>query len=504
MAAWQEVLESLAYANGDPYPRFAFGSAQWPADKGPRPTPLPYAKILIEEGAEFLFRGGPPQFTVGDDSKAEGFLAALLRRNKVAARYIPLAVHLGNQGTIAAKFAFLPGHPQGPVRFSFLSVPQECRVWVDPHDREQVLMARIQYPYRSAADGNWYFFREEWTADFHVSYAPKLAGDASVQSPMLLSGYLDTLGDAGDWQIEDEKPNPFGLVPVTLIRNKQVEGSPLGAGDCWGLFRLMDRIALTMHGEDRSNQMHSDPTTVAINAELESGALAVGETLSVRNTNPDGPAADLKLLEPTGAARQFSHMTIDKWEDLLYKSAGLSRVDPATIGNKGNLTRLALMTAYARTIATSDRKRISWGQGGLAVFLGNVLLALNRMGGVPECRNVTEDTLVETSWGDYFDPTSTDISEVSVRTIDQAKAGLLPKPRAAERLALAEGVPASEINGLKAEIENAPDPIENAPDPKPPREPLADNGANEDGPGEAGADTQGEFDDVNGANSFTS
>lgn len=474
MAALAESWESFAYFHGAPYPRYAFSPSQWPDSKGPRPTPLPYVRTLVEEGADFLFRGGPPTFTVGDDPNAEGLISTIVRRNKLAARYIPLAVHVGNQGTLAAKFAYLPDDPLGPVRISFLSVPQECRIWVDPHDQSQVLMARIQYPYRSITDGKWYYFREEWTADLQVTYQPKPAGDSSVAHFMQLEGYAQTLGDGGDWQVEKKAENPFGLVPVTLIRNKQVEGSPLGAGDCWGAFRIIDRIALTMHGEDHSNQMHSKPIPVFANAVLGyAGEILPGEPVEVSNTNPQGPPADFKLVEPSGAAREYSFRSIDKWEELLYATVGLSRVDPATIGNKGNLTRLALMTAYARSVATSDRKRTSWGQDGLAVLFTNILLALERVGGVPEVRKVTEDTQVECQWEDYFDATDDDVKNLSDRTIAQNKAGILPRDRAAERVALAEGVPPSEMEDLKAELD-AEKPFE------PPTVPLADNGGNED------------------------
>lgn len=452
MAYAAEAAESWQYYHGAPYPRYAFGPQQWPVDKGPHPTPLPYAKMLVDEGAEFLFRGGPPTFTVGDNPDAEALLALIIRRNKLAARYVPLAVLAGNQGTLAVKFAYLPDAPSGPIRLSFFSVPQECRVWLDPHDQTRTLMARIQYPYRDPATGCWFYFREEWTDTLHVSYAPLLAGDASVASSSSLPSIAAHFGDgAGEWVQSEVKENPFGLVPVTLIRNKHKEGSPLGTGDCWGEFRLMDRIALTMHGEDRSNQQHSEPREVFLNASLENVAPTLpGEPISINNQNPDAPPADYKLVEPNGAAREYSYRAIDKWEQLLYAAAGLSRVDPATIGNKGNLTRLALMTAYARTVATSDRKRTSWGQDGLACLFTNVLVALSRIGG--EVQGVDDDVQVECQWPDYFEETAQDTQDASTRTIAQVGAGLLPAARGAERLALREGIPPAEVPALLEEL----------------------------------------------------
>ena len=450
--AAKEAFESLAYFHQNPYPRYSFGAAQWPAVKGAHPTPLPYARILVDEGAEFLFSGGPPTFAVTDAPEADALLTRIVRDNGLNARYVALATRAAHFGTVAAKFSFDPNSTIRPVRIAFLSVPDECRVWVDPHDQSHILMVRIQYPYRDPSTGEWLYFREEWTEDFEISYRPKPAGDASLPGPMALPGHEDGFGDGEGFEIAAQVPNLMGVIPVGIIRNRAQEGTPLGLGDLWGSFRLMDRIALTLHGEDRANQMHSDPTTVALNAELAGGGLIPGETVTVKNTDPNGPPADVKLLEPTGAAREYSHRSLDKWEELLYKQVGLSRVDPAAIGNKGNLTRLALMTSYARTVATSDRKRTLWGEAGLAPFFRSLLTGLANLGGVPQLQNLPADLDVTCAWPDYFAPTDQDISDQSDRAISQVTAGILPRPRAAERVALAEGVPPEEIDALLAEL----------------------------------------------------
>jgi hypothetical protein len=451
----KEAWQSFDYQNGLPYPAHAFAPPQWPADKGPFPTPLPYVKSLISEGADFIFQGGNPSFSVPDSPEADAFLADVIKVNRLSSRYNPLARQNGNAGTMAAKFSFDTDTGFGaPVRVTFLSVPEECRVWTDPHDQQRILLARVQYPYRDPQNGKWYYFREEWTERTWIKYHAKEAGASQITGPMNLPGYSLSMGDGDGWEIESQEENPFGLIPITLIKNIAQEGSPLGIGDCWGSFRLIDRIALTMHGEDRSNQMHSDPTTVAMNAELEGGAVVPGEVLAVRNTNPDGPGADVKLLEPTGAAREFSHKSIDKWEELLYKAIGLSRLDPATLTNKGNMTRLALMTAYARTVATSDLKRTNWGEAGLSLFFRALLIGLSRTGAFPEIRRLGEMIDVSCAWADYFAPTEADLSDVTNRTVTQVGANLLPQNRAVTRLATLEGIPAAEHPALLQELDD--------------------------------------------------
>jgi hypothetical protein len=452
--------ESWAYFLNDPYPRYAFGPRQWPPEKGPIPTPLPYAGIVIAEGAEFVFRNGSPAFSVPPEQRAgledaDAYLQTVIRANRLSEAWTSLAENCANQGAIAAKFSYDGDSAERPVRIAFLDVPQECRVWFDPHDCERPLLARIQYPYRNPADGNWYYFREEWTEALHVTYRPKPAGSKDCTCAEALPGYLTSLGDGDgpEWEVAAIEENPFGLVPVTVIRNRRMKGNPLGTGDCWSTFRLIDRIARTLHGEDASNQLHSDPTVAVLNAEIDNDApLGTGEMLSIRNENPDAPPADVRLLEPSGAAREFSHKSMDRWEDLFYKRVGLSRVNPAEVTNKGNMTALAFAMTYARTIASSDRKRELWGNSGMAVFFRNLLLSLSRVGGIRELAGVDEQLVISTEWPPYFQVTDEDRANLTDRTTTQVNAGFLTPDRGAERIARAEGVPQHEIKNLLTEL----------------------------------------------------
>jgi hypothetical protein len=448
-------IQSYDYFYGRPYPRHAFGPLQFPLEKGPIPTALPYCRLLISEGAEFVFRNGPPRFGVADDDPADALVQRLIRQNGLHSRFVPLAEANGNQGAIAVKFSVDLDDRFCPVRFTFLSIPQECRVWVDPHDASRILMARIQYPYRDASDGRWYYYREEWTDDLYVVYRPKFAGDAEVMGAAALPGYLEHLGDgAGDaaWEIARREENPFGILPVGVIRNRAVKGNPLGEGDCWTAFRIIDRIALTLHGEDRASQMHSEPVQVAVNARLlNDSPAAPGEVLEITQNSREGGPPDYKLLEPQGMARQFSYQAIDKWEELLYKAVGLSRVDNAAVSNKGNMTSLAMQMTYSRTIATSDRKRALWAEG-MGDFLRRVLLGLRNLGGVEEARQVDDGVQVSCEWPDYFAATDADLSAVTERTRSQVQAGFLTPDRGAERLAVAEGLPSDEVATLLREL----------------------------------------------------
>lgn len=447
LAAWV----SRDYAHSIPYPQHAFGPQQWATDK-PLPTALPYAQILTCEGAEFLFRGGSPQFSVSDDEAADALLQDVLRRNRLDAQWQSMAESAAHHGSIGIKWSVDYNDPDCPVRLTVLNVPTELRVWADPHDWRRILMARIQYPYRDT-DGRWFYFREEYTSDLYVQYEPRFAGEATVQGVSGLAGYAATLGDGDDWIERSREANPYGVIPVGVVKNKIMQGSPYGEGDLWRSFRLMDRLAVAMDGEDTANQFHSEPVTAFLNATPKNvGRLAPGEPIVLDNVDKSAPAADIKMIEPSGSARQWTHATIDKWEQLLYKAVGLSRVQPEEVGNKGNLTVQALMMLYQRTIATSDRKRELWGASGMAVFFRDLLIGLRNLGGIKEVSALPDDLVVSCEWPAYFEETGQDVSDTTDRTIAQVDAGLLPPDRAAERLAKAEKIPHNEIPDLLIEL----------------------------------------------------
>lgn len=444
----RQSWQSWDYYNCVAYPAHAFGPKQWPRDKGPFPTCLPYVQTLVSEGADFIFRNGGPVFSVTDNPEATDFINKVLRQNRMSENWVPLAEANGNQGALAVKWSINQDNLSCPIQLSFLYIPQECRVWIDPHDTTRVLMGRIQYPYRNLDDNKWYYYREEWTESLFVRYKPKSAAVADVREAMQIPGYSQHMGDEGEWTIDYTESNPYGIVPITVIRNKKVVGNPMGVGDCWNVFRVVDRIALTMHGEDRANQMHSEPAIAFKNADIENeGPLQPGEHFFIRNEDPE-VEADVELLEPRGIARMQTHWTIEKWEKILWDSVGLSRIDPVAVTNKGNMTALAFAMTYAKTISTSDKKRNLWGESGMCVLLRSLLIGLNRYGGFKELAKVDEDVDVTCEWPLYFEQTDEDKQKLTNRTTDQVNNGFLPQEHAIRRIALSEKVPAKDIDGI--------------------------------------------------------
>jgi hypothetical protein len=463
----ERSAESYDYYHLAPYPRWAFGRQQWPLTRGPVPTAVAVPHNVVAEGANFLFRGGPPTFSVTNPEgtktaaidAADAYLKQIIRRNRLGEKWASLAEACANQGAIAAKFCYDADNEACPVRISFLDIPNQCRVWCDPHDATAIVFARIQYPYRDPSSGDWYYFREEWTADTHVTYRPLRAGSAAIASCEDIPGYSDHMGDGGGadgapWQEDTRETNPFGVIPVTVIRNKRIQGNPLGEGDLWRLFRLIDRIALTLHDSDRWNQINSRPIVAVINNDTEDeDDILPGETLRIRSDNPSAPPVDAKLIEPMGYARQWVGEYVDRIETMAWEAAGYNKIDLAAMSNKGAWTQLAFEATFNKTIATTERKRELWGNSGLCIFFDNLLTGLSRIGGIKELAGYSDDTDVAVVWPKLFTVTPQDLGEMTTRTVTQVASKFLTAERGARRIAAAEGLADKDVDALIQELE---------------------------------------------------
>src|SRR5579871_4452483 len=284
-----QARESWDYYYSRPYPGWAFSALQWSLNRGPVPTALPLTQILIDEGAHFLWRNGTPTFSVAGDDTATEFLNSILQANQLSEHLFDWSVTAAHHGSIGLRFSVDLDDSRCPIRITRLSVPDQLRLWFDPHRQDKVELARIQYPYRDPQSGNWYYFREEWSDSEMVTYEPRFAGDAMISDVTQLLDYESSFGDSDDWVIDEVQPNPYGAIPIVLIKNRVINGSPLGVGDLWHLFRLQDRLAITMHGEDLYNQRLAIPTVAVLNGEIANDRpLLAGEVLTISSNNAGG------------------------------------------------------------------------------------------------------------------------------------------------------------------------------------------------------------------------
>lgn len=454
--------EAMAYHNLRPYPYFAF--AEWKTEeRGPMPRCLPIAQRTVRKGSRWLF-GQPVQIKVPGNERLEKFLRQQWQRNRMPTRMVAAAERGGVQGGIALKWAY-DETADPKLSIQVLSVIDECRLFYDPHDRDKLLMARVQYSVFNPQDGDLYIYREEWTDDEEIHYQPvrgtttNLAVVGSTQtmaygSTVVVEGTRSEPDVYGEWQIIDRKANPFGIIPIWPIRNID-RGGTWGWGDWWvdaggGMLRLLDRINLTFHMMDKSNQFDGERNLVFLDVAASQDALdrplAPGNPLSLKSENY-GENARGQVIELEASGQMRPHM-MDYAKELRWELlAAISSVDVRTdeVTNKGNMTQAVLSQLYAPLIEATSEKRKTYGEDGICKFLERCAIGLKNLGakedGIEDVGIDNEESHdVQLTWPDYFESTDDEKSARVSRLIQERDAGWMTDERAIETVAEMEGI----------------------------------------------------------------
>jgi hypothetical protein len=393
------------------------------------------------------------------DNPLEDYLRAAWQANRMPTRMVAAAARAAQQGGMALKFAY---DKAAPVPLSFQTLAADTvRCYYHPHNRNQLLMVRVQYPYQDPVTGNWMLYREEWTAEEEVHYQPIAAQIvptwiSTPQGNVAGLPYFTALGDnalpdnSGAWGEPQRKPNPFGIIPITPIKNLDADDCD-GIGDLWGLFRAVDRVNLIYALMDRSNQFDSQPNLIFLDVDVDQQEadkpLAAGQPASFKS---DGDAqgerkGQIIMAEASGKLRSAMMEHAKDLRSQILAACSSVEVDQAEFTNKGNLTQAVLAQLYGPLIEITDEKRKTYGEDGICKFLESVCVGLTNAGlRLPEFKGVKVDDHdtydVTLKWAPYFALTEEEKQTVVKRLTDEVDAGVMTTERVAEHVAQLEGI----------------------------------------------------------------
>ncbi|BDI27998.1 hypothetical protein CCAX7_000490 [Capsulimonas corticalis] len=454
-----KAAEAHAYDVLNPYPLFHF--KEWKTeDRGPLPRCMPLAKSIIARGAKWLF-GQPLQIHCAENPDLEEFLRKMWRKNKMGARLVAMARQGGCDGGIALKFSY-DETARIPLSIQSLSLVDEVRLYYDPHNCADLLMARIQYSYFDAVAGKTMWYREEWTDDEEIHYfpLPQESLNTSLGSTRLYMSYNRTDPDTYEgWKISSRAANPFGVIPLTHIKNVETDDL-YGAGDLWDLYRVLDRINLTYHLMDKSNQFDAESNPIFIDLDLDEDdidkPLQPGQPIDAHSA--EGEKQGKVEFPPTGNGLRPAMMEYAKdLKKQILAAASSVEVDQSEFSNKGNLTNAVLAQLYLPQIELTEEKRKSWGEDGLCEFLALVARGLQNVGVDLGVREDDEDSYdVTLAWPPYFQMSQDELTALTGRTQEQEIAGYITHERAIERVAQAEGI--EDVTALIEELKTEPPP----------------------------------------------
>lgn len=454
--------EARAYQAQKAYPLYHFQDWQT-ENRGPLPVCLPLAKSIVERGAKWLF-GKPVQLTVAANAALETKLRDIWTQNKMDSRLRPMAKNAALDGGVVLKFAYDKTRADCPVVIMALSLVDEVRLYTHPHDAQKVLMARVQYPYLNAVTGKTMWYREEWTDAEEVHYHD-VEADLMTSNTNLTSGAAQANPDAYDgWLIESQEANPFGLIPLHQVKNLETD-DVWGAGDLWdpaegnGLYRTLDRIHLTYHLMDKSNQFDSEVNPIFIDLEMDDQdidkPLQPGEAVDAKSE--EGKQGKVEFPRTGNGLRPAMMEYAKDMRKQVLEAASSVYVDQAEFSNKGNLTSAVLEQLYQPQIELNNEKRKTWGPGGLEPFLARMARGL-AAAGVPGLGVSKTDTSAEikVKFGDYFSLSEDEKAAKTGRIQEQEVAGYLPHDRAIEEISQMEG--RTDVEALKKELAAEPRP----------------------------------------------
>lgn len=445
-----QARRARAYHGLNPYPEYSF--KDWKTEeRGPHPRCRPFVQHIVKKSAVWLYGKGL-RFACDNEPLAER-INEIWDANRMNQKCLMAGRMAGQIGSYALKFSY-NAKADVPVKITVLDSIEQLRFWFDPHDSEKLVMARLQYPYQK--DGEWFVHREDFTDEKHTIYQPlKVPGTQSQHTPRTATDYADN----GDWKIETEKANPFKVIPICLVKNRD-EGDLYGVGDLWELWPAVDQANFTFDLANKHNQANVWPFYVYKNAKRpadDAGTPGQPNAIDVIEDIDEYRKAAVEKFDPDAAIRPHLKDFADELVREVYDAAGVVRVRADEITNKGNLTQSVLMQIYRPLIELTDEKRECAGESGICKFLELMCTGLANCG----VKGFAKGVDIKPIWPNYFDLIDDDLRGLVDRQVLMVSNGFTTQERAVRKIAEADKV--EDIDSLVDETEElgpAPDEVE--------------------------------------------
>jgi len=456
-------MNSRAYYNLNPYPYYAFKA--WNTEKmGPYPTCLSIGQQIIDRPAKWLF-GKPPEMQFREDQKVNEYLLKIWKQNNMDSKLVSIAEQGGRDGGVVIKFTYDASKAK-QIKLQVLSPLTQVRFYYDPHDIDTLLMARIQYEYFDPETGKFMWYREEWTETEEIRYKPQesqmFGAGAKIDYMPGTIPIWESL-DKKEWEIDKQIKNNFGIIPVVHIKNRETF-SHYGKGDIFGLTHLLDRINLSYHLMDRSNQLEVDPTVIFIDLEPKDDDSmdhpgTPGTTLDMKTADSDeAPTKQgrAEILESGNKIREHIASYASNMKSMLFDSTGAVFPRQEDITNKGSLTQSVLIQMYQPLLEVVGQKKIQYGENGISLLMKTLIIALANIG-VVEFRSFATKTISDLeyslTWYSQFTASADEMFNNFDRIDREVKGGYISPKVAVQRVSQMEEISITEEELIEREKE---------------------------------------------------
>jgi hypothetical protein len=394
----------------------------------------------MRRAGSWLF-GKTVYLTCPSNSNVEAFVQGVWASNRMQQRMLSASRQATQDGSLYLHFSY-NANTKEKVRIDILSTVDHVRLYYADDDADKLLMARIQYPYFCYEAGAWMWRREEYTDTLIVRYKPVKVGSRD-RNPYAILPEPNTA-----WEVDTKEKNLFGVIPGVEIKNID-DGGAYGVGDLWSMWRIIDRMNLTYHLMDRSNQFDSEPSVIYIDLEADQDdvdrPLAPGENQALESRS--GKTGDVKMLEASGNLRPSMREYVLDLQREVQHATGIIQPDVSELSNKGSLTRNVLTAIYSPLIELTDEKRDLYGENGICKFFEIMIAGLGNANLLPRVDGKID---VQMIWPNYFDIAQEDLALLIKNAETEVSCGFTTHERALERVAKANNI--VDLTKLKEEL----------------------------------------------------
>lgn len=348
----QQLKKAQAYYDNHPAEFAGYAKSGVPRAKWPKVT-LPLPRRIVDTSAAFLF-GRTPRISCPASPELTRWVNRIWHANDMQSQLVAMARRGGIDGKVALSFACNPQDATNPFPISIL--PKSCfHEKYDDLDRRRLLSLTIRFQFVGGEDGLAYYYREDWTPDEWVLYNPLPAGRARSER------YETEMG----WTIRERRPNPFGFIPVVVIRNLiDAEDPATGISDLDGLYELFDRINITYDQWDESNaisarRIYFGKKLTAERLDLRPGDVVTG--------NMDD--SDLKAVSGGESVYVALKDYAQRLEHHVLSAARSTELDAGRMQAMNNLSSVALKMLHIDLLMLTEEKRLNYGANGVEKFL---------------------------------------------------------------------------------------------------------------------------------------
>ena len=424
-----------------PYPNFSRMTKDWKVEeRGPFPRCRPFVQHIVNKGATWLF-GQQVSFRVGEEENQADELSELINDvwtlNDMTRRSRSAAITGANSGGVVAKYSY-DETKENPVQIDLLDPTEQVRLYWNPDNIQELFMARVQYPIFDAVDGRVYWKREDYTDKTHIVYKPVAMSEVTNSAYSDPYQMVDLIDQYDNWVVEESKPNPFGIIPLWYIRNRE-NGTEYGEGDLWSMFEIIDQINFTRNLGHKDNQKSIEPDIIYIDLTASDGDQPGTNQNAVEvldSKDKDGKQGKVEQLQTNAALRPHLDKYADDEQRELFNAVGSVDIDPSEVTNKGNLTVGVLAQLYGPLIERTNEKRQCYGEDGFCVFFERMSRGLANIGA--EGWKPVED--VQIVWPPFFEDTEEEKSSLATRQVTLLENGLTTHEKAVRDIANADGI----------------------------------------------------------------